>query len=76
MTERHPPQNLGQNLARDATVVNEAVHAAWEACRLLDNDITTGQLGYLSRAGQHLAALRKDSNRLARQAVDGSASSV
>ncbi|MEU6889514.1 hypothetical protein ABZ918_30765 [Streptomyces viridosporus] len=63
-------------MTRDTTVVNKAVRAAWETCRLLDNDITAEQLGYLSRAGQHLAALRKDSNRRAYQAVDGSASSA
>jgi conjugative relaxase-like TrwC/TraI family protein len=39
-------------------------------------ELTAEQLGYLSRAGQHLAALRKDSNRRAHQAVDGSAASA
>lgn len=39
-------------------------------------ELTAEQLGYLSRVGQHLAALRKDSNRRAHQAVGGSASSA
>jgi hypothetical protein len=36
-------------------------------------ELTAEQLGYLSRAGQHLAALRKDANRRAHQAATGSA---
>ncbi|MFF7845192.1 hypothetical protein ACFZC6_41600 [Streptomyces ossamyceticus] len=35
--------------------------------------LTAEQLGYLSRAGQHLAALRKDANRRAHRAATGSA---
>ncbi|WP_078492525.1 MobF family relaxase [Streptomyces yerevanensis] len=36
-------------------------------------ELTAEQLGYLSRAGQHLAALRKDANRRAHRAATGSA---
>jgi conjugative relaxase-like TrwC/TraI family protein len=39
-------------------------------------ELTAEQLGYLSRAGQHLAALRKSSNQRGHQVVDGSAASA
>ncbi|MFC8442051.1 hypothetical protein ACFUJT_28260 [Streptomyces griseoincarnatus] len=61
-------------MTRDATVVNEAVRAAWETCRPIDTTSPPSSSATSATPVSKSPRLRKDSNRRAHQVVDGSAS--